>query len=248
MLELYHYPMSTCSQKVRLCLAEKSLQWIDRTVDLARREQASPEYLAINPNGVVPTLVHDNEVITDSSAICEYLEETHTGQGTSLSPGDPLGRARMRAWMRYIEEVPTAAIRYPSFNHLFLPAYAALDAEDFESFTDQLPLRQHFMKKMGQDGFDQDEMDASMARLRQTLERVNDATTVSPWVLGTTFSLVEIGLTPTLVRLEDLQLTHLWKDLPHVQPWFDRIQARPSFPAAYIEGSRVPIDRNPFAP
>lgn len=186
-------------------------------------------------------------MIIDSSVICEYLDEVHPENGSRLTPSDAHGRAKMRSWMRYIEEVPTSAIRYPSFNLLFLPAYQQLSSDDFDQLTSNMPLRSHFMKKFGQDGFEQSEMDASMARLRQTLERINQATEASEWILGDQFSLVEICLTPTIVRMEDLNLSHMWADLPNIQPWYDRIQARPSFSAAYYAGTRVPINNNPFA-
>jgi len=55
MLELYNTPHSTCSQKVRLCLAEKNLDWTDRHVNLATKENPDPEYLKTSPNGVVPS-------------------------------------------------------------------------------------------------------------------------------------------------------------------------------------------------
>ena len=57
MLELYHAHISTCSQKVRLCLAEKGLD-VDQSSDrVCPGEHLKPAYLALNPNGVVPTLV-----------------------------------------------------------------------------------------------------------------------------------------------------------------------------------------------
>ena len=71
MLQLYHYDTSTCSQKVRLVLAEKRLPFESRIVNLRRNENLAPDYLALNPNGVVPTLIHDGQVICDSSVICE---------------------------------------------------------------------------------------------------------------------------------------------------------------------------------
>ena len=70
MLELYHANHSTCSQKVRLCIAEKSLDFEGHLLDLGAKEQLDPEYLNLNPNGVVPTLAHYEGVIMDSSVIC----------------------------------------------------------------------------------------------------------------------------------------------------------------------------------
>ena len=100
MIELYHADISTCSQKVRLCLAEKGLEWTSHPIDFAKAEHLAPAYLALNPNGVVPTLVHDGVPVIDSSVICEYLEEIAPQQGTALMPSTPYGRARVRAWMR----------------------------------------------------------------------------------------------------------------------------------------------------
>lgn len=81
MLELYHAHISTCSQKVRLCLAEKGLAWTSHPIEFATGEHLRPAYLQLNPNGVVPTLVHDGRPVIDSSVICEYLEEIAPDSG-----------------------------------------------------------------------------------------------------------------------------------------------------------------------
>ena len=74
-LHLYHYGLSNCSQKVRMVLAEKGLGWTSHHVDLAKREHETDAYWRINPNGVVPALVHDGAIIIESSDIMEYLDE-----------------------------------------------------------------------------------------------------------------------------------------------------------------------------
>jgi glutathione S-transferase len=108
MLKLFHANHSTCSQKVRVCLAEKGLEWESQIINLATNEHLSPEYLALNPNGVVPTLIHDGAVITDSGVICEYLEDVFPE--VPLLPAEPVDRAKARSWIRYFDEVPTAAL------------------------------------------------------------------------------------------------------------------------------------------
>ena len=98
MLELYHHNISVCAQKVRLSLYEKGLAWEERHVDLMRSEQISPAYLALNPKGVVPTIVHDGQPVIESTVILEYLEEAFPE--TPLRPVAPLDRARMRVWAK----------------------------------------------------------------------------------------------------------------------------------------------------
>jgi glutathione S-transferase len=152
MLELYHAHHSTCSQKVRLCMAEKGLTFKGHLINLATKEQLDPEYLKINPNGVVPSLVHEGLVVIDSSVICEYLDEVFPE--TSLTPENPYERARMRKWMRYIEEVPTAAVRFPSFNMAFLPRFDGLDEDSFVAEqADVRPLRKGFSGAWDRPGF-----------------------------------------------------------------------------------------------
>ncbi len=78
-LELYNAPHSTCSQKVRLTLAEKTLDFVEHHVSLWDNEHLTDWYLKLNPNGVVPTLVHGGQPVIDSSVINEYLDEVfHT--------------------------------------------------------------------------------------------------------------------------------------------------------------------------
>src|SRR5476651_2358817 len=104
MLALYHFDRSTAAQKVRLALAEKNLQWESRYVDpaLDKRQQHDPEYLKLNPRGVVTTLVHEGRVVRESQVILEYLEDVFPAP--PLLPAAPLERARMRLWTKLVDE------------------------------------------------------------------------------------------------------------------------------------------------
>ena len=101
-IELYHADMSTCAQKVRLVLALKKLPWESRLLDLRRRDQHRPDYLKLNPNGVVPTLVDDGQAIMESTIICEYLDDAYPDP--PLRPAAPTERAGMRIWTRRLDE------------------------------------------------------------------------------------------------------------------------------------------------
>src|SRR5215471_18332184 len=97
---LYNAPPSTCSQRVRFVLNAKGLPFAEVKLDLLAGDQLKPDYLALNPNGVVPTLDHDGAIIIDSSVIIEYLDEISPNH--SFTPEDPVARARMRALMHFI--------------------------------------------------------------------------------------------------------------------------------------------------
>ena len=237
MIELYHAATSTCSQKVRLTLAEKGVAFVSRTVNLRANENLSPEYLALNPNGVVPTLVHDGNVILDSSVICEYLDEVFPSP--PLGPDNPVGRAHMRKWLRFLEEVPTAAIRVPTFQMALKP-FEGVDQETFRNErADIRPLRKHFYRKMGAKGFSDAEVEASLDGLDLTLRRMEEAFAKGPWLMGEQFSLADIVVVPTIDRLDDLGLAQMWGGYPGVTGWYARIKARPSYAAAFYPGSRI---------
>jgi glutathione S-transferase len=239
-LELYNFPQSTCSQKVRLTLWEKQIEFVDRPVDSTKREHLSDWYLKLNPNGVVPTLVHDGAVITDSSVIMEYLEDVFPDR--PLSPHDPVGRAQLRKWLRYFEEVPTPAVRVPSFNQYLSKRFDKLSQEQFETFVDNHPIRKQFYKKMRKEqGFDERETDSAIDRLRQTLTRMEKGLTESggPWLMGEMLTLADYCIAPTIDRIRDLGLGDLWADRPLIQSWFEGIKARPAYEKTYYRGTRL---------
>src|SRR5882672_12662004 len=216
-LLLYNAPQSTCSQRVRFVLNAKQLPFEEERLDLLAGDQLKPDYLALNPNGVVPTLDHDGHIVTDSSVIIEYLDEI-APQPETFTPAAPVARAKMRALMRFIDEMPAAAVRVPTFNLAFLPRFAAMSEEEFLAFAESKPLRKEFMLAMGRTGFPRKEMDAAMQRLRRTYERMDAEIEKSggPWLLGKDVSLADISLMPAIVRMADLGQEAAWQDLPRV--------------------------------
>lgn len=240
MLKLYNAAHSTCSQKVRICLAEKTLPFEDIKLDLGKgKDHLKPEYLEINPNGVVPTLVDDGSIIIDSSVICEYLDEKYPA--VRLTPDDVVQRAKMRAWMRFLEEVPTAAVRVPSFNMGFLPRYEGLSHEQFEAEqADIRPIRKQFYRRMGPNGFEKGDVQASLEQLGNTCRRMNDALANGPWLLGAPYSLADIIVAPLIDRMADLGFSDIWQNkYPRVTEWYQRIEARPAFQATFYPGARM---------
>ncbi|WP_298399769.1 maleylacetoacetate isomerase [Sphingobium sp.] len=92
---LHGYFRSTASYRVRIVLNLKGVAYADAFHHLRKGEQRAPAYLALNPQGLLPALEIDGAVLTQSLAICEYLDETVAGP--ALLPVDPIRRAKVRA-------------------------------------------------------------------------------------------------------------------------------------------------------
>jgi glutathione S-transferase len=238
MFVLYNAPQSTCSQRVRFVLNAKGLAFTEVKLDLLAGDQLKPDYLRLNPNGVVPTLDHDGKIVIDSAVIGEYLDEI-APQPVSFTPPTPLARARMRALMHFIDEMPAAAIRVPTFNLAFLPRFAAMSEPEFLAFAESKPLRKEFMLAMGRKGFSDAEMQAALDRLGRTLARMDDEIGKSggPWLMGARPTLADICVMPTIVRMADLGLDTMWQDKPRIARWLEAIRAHRAFKPTYYFGS-----------
>ena len=98
---LYHNGPSTCSQKVRLILELKNLSYNSKEVNLLAGEQHAPEYVKLNPNHVVPTLVTKDAVLIESNLILEYLDDAYPE--IPARPSSPEAIHKVRLWMKQID-------------------------------------------------------------------------------------------------------------------------------------------------
>jgi glutathione S-transferase len=233
-LELHHFNLSTCSQKVRLVLAEKGLAWKSHPVDLLRNEQLRPEYLALNPNGVVPTLVHDGHVVIESSVIIEYVDDAFPAP--PLRPADPLARARMREWIHREDEVGLPAVGVLTMQKLLKPVFARRSQAEIEQELQQHPNRDRARAHAAVARGDLPEamLREAEARLAQTVDRMAAVLERQPWLAGAAFSLADCTWIPFVDRMELLGLAAAWSEGRHpaVADWLARCRARESYDAA----------------
>ncbi len=237
-LTLYNAPQSTCSQRVRFVLNAKDLAFEEHQLDLFAGDQLKPDYLKLNPNGVVPTLVDDGAVIVDSSVIAEYLDEVYP-QGERFVPEDATQRAAMRSLMRFIDEVPTPAIRVPSYNLAFVRYFRTMSEEEFVALAESKPLRKEFLLTMGRTGFSDEEMRKATDRLARGAKRMNEAIEAhgGVWMLGDQLTLADIAIMPVIVRMDDIGMAPMWDAIPAISRWLDAIRAHPAYAKAYYFGS-----------
>jgi glutathione S-transferase len=240
MLTLYHHGSSVCAAKVRLVLAEKSLTWEGVYLDILRGDQFDREYLKLNPKAVVPTLVHDGNVVVESTVIAEYLDEVFPGQ--PLKPNSPLERAAMRLWTKGVDEVlhpACAEITFASCHRHIVRRLPAAKLSEFLESTPPLSITAawHSRKKqIVRDGLAAPGVDATFRLYDAYLQKMEHALEAGEWLCGRTFSLADMALAPYVNRLDMLGMSEMWtRRRPRLTDWFERIKARPSFRVAVLD-------------
>lgn len=231
-VHLYHFPMSSCSQRVRFGLAEKGVAWESHILDMRADEHLTPRYKAINPNAVVPTLVHDGQVILESNDILFYLDEIF--EGPSLVSADVKDQDIAHA---LIDLSSDNQIALKTLTHeLLFRDSLVFTPEDLDAkakagaFDESLA----FMKDFAENG------EAWQARVTQASADMNAALaqlearlTDSVWLTGPEFGVVDISWSVNLFRLRlckyDLEA------YPRVNQWADQVLERPAFKAAVSE-------------
>lgn len=245
MIELYHNDMSTCSQKVRLALAEKGLEWEGHHLNLREGDQQQPAYLKLNPNGVVPTLVDDGTVVIESTVINEFIDDAYPNP--PLRPQSAQSRARMRLWTKQLDEGLHAATGVLSTCIAFRHQHFANKSEtEIHDYLDRIPdaakrdrQRENIFK-----GVESSYLTAALIRFDRLLADMEDTLGNGPWLAGNAFSLADIAYTPYATRLDHLQLAPMWAKRPSVANWYARITDRPSYQIAisdWINPAYMPL-------
>ncbi len=232
MITLYHSRHSTCSQKVRLCLAEKGLAWTGEHLNLRAFDHLQSPFLAINPAGLVPVLIDAGNVITESRIINEYLEDAYPQ--VELIPAAPAARARMRLWTRYIELVPSEAVKLPSFIKNIVPALQKMAPQEALAMIAKIPdahirARWH---KAATTGIATADLAPSIAQLKDMVVRMDQALIAGPWLAGEELSLADLDIAPFVQRLVRIDLFGEVEARPRVHDWYTRLSSRPAYQSA----------------
>ena len=231
MIALYHNAASTCSQKVRLALAEKQLEYESRDVDLIGGAQHDPEYVKLNPNHVVPTLVHDGGVFIESTVINEYLDDAFPDP--PLRPADAAGRHAMRLWTKRIDELhPNAGVLTYAIGTR--PMLMQRSPEEIEAHVKQLPdpKKREQRRSVIEHGVAAPEFGGAMRAFERFLDQMQVDLSQRTWLAGDLFSLADAAALPYVMRLDHLAMTPLITSRPKVVDWYARVQERPSFEVA----------------
>jgi glutathione S-transferase len=219
-----------------MALEEKGLKWTSRYIDLFKFDQLRPEYLAINPDGVVPTLVHDGEPIRESTIINEYIDVAFPGP--SLAPADPLLQARMRETIRRGEDAFDAIVKLTMVKYILPKLKNRWGLDELLRQAARRPTR--YLQDVHSRAVRGEITEAELGVARRTIEQLLDQleATIVPghWIIKGGLSLADITVAPYMFRLSALGSDQFWHSRlrPNVSDWYERLSARPAFRVAVL--------------
>jgi glutathione S-transferase len=235
MYTLYHHGSSVCAAKVRLALAEKGLPWDGVYIDILKGDQFAPDYQKLNPKGVVPTLVDGDRVIVESTVITEYLDMRHPD--TALHPKDPYLFAQARYWTKAVDEDLHPACAAVTFMCSHRHTIARLGPEGLEKFLGSTPAMsvspdwKEKKRLYVTRGLDAPDGPDKVRLYDNYLHKMEKALGEGDWLVGDTYSIADLSVTPYVNRLAMMSMSGMWENgrLPRVAAWWERICARPAF-------------------
>jgi glutathione S-transferase len=233
-VELYHFWSSVCSVRCRMALEEKGVAWTSRYIDLFKFDQLTPAYLKINPDGVVPTLVHDGAPVRESTIINEYIDDAFPGP--RLVPAAPLEAARMREFIRKCEDGFDAIVKLTIVKYILPKLRNRWGQEELVKQAARRPTRfyQDVHSRAVRGEITEAELAVSRATIEELLDRLEEALDPGPWIVGDALSLADIAVAPYVFRLAALGADQFWSPArrPRIHAWYRALSARPAFQKA----------------
>jgi glutathione S-transferase len=233
-LQLYHFWSSVCSVRSRMALEEKRVKWESKYVDLFKFDQLKPDYLAINPDGVVPTLVCDGHIVRESVIINEFIEDAFPGQ-PPLIPSDPFLAAKMREFISKCENTmaPIALMTY--FKYILPKLRNRWSDAELRAQAEKRPTK--FQRDLHSRGIRGEVSKQELVQAATDIETLLDGLEATldpgPWVVGD-FSLADITIAPYMFRLSALGQDQFWSVArrPRIHAWYQQLRSRPAFQTA----------------
>ena len=236
-MRLFHAWLSSASRRVRLCLAEKGLDYESIAIDLGRQEQHSPGFLAMNPNGVVPALeIAPGRFLYESGTICEYLDELQPKP--PLRPADPYERAVMRNFVRWTDEKSLPHLLILNWSLMLQPAAMKWSEAELNEKLGRIPTaeRREAWVRIARKPYSEEEKATALSKLLELVDKMETMLQASPWLVGGQYSLADIAAAPFVARIAEIEPGALAGDkAPRVAAWWQAMQQRPAFAAARFQ-------------
>ena len=241
-LTLYHHGPSTCSQKVRLILELKNLSYESKEIDLLAGEQHAPEYVKLNPNHVVPTLVTSDSVLIESNLILEYLDDAFPD--IPARPSTPEAIHKVRLWMKYIDAFQqfTGPITY---GIAVRRVQMGKSDEEKEAALMSIPdpVKRQARKETMENGIKAQIVISSLKKAGEFLDRMEENIEDSGWIVGDKFGLADACTLPYIQRFDHLALSDAFSETkrPKINNWYKKVKDLDFFDKAITSHLQPPL-------
>jgi glutathione S-transferase len=224
-LHLFHFSTSNCSMRIRIQLAEKGIDWIDRYVDIRAQENLTPEYFDIHPQGLVPAIIHDGVIVYESADILLYIE-AHFG-GPSLIPAGAAAEAEMHEWLEFTRAQHVSAIKTWAYGRNRKPTKTKESMPVFERLQKDPELLAFHRMTLSEDFIPEAKIDAAERVLLDRFARIDRMVADKPFMQGDAPTLADVAWIPqyALLQRNDFPFARF----PNVMAWVERWKQRPSY-------------------
>lgn len=192
MLDIYHWEPNANSGKPLVAAIEKGVAYDSHFIDMLTFDQHKPDYLAVNPNGTIPALVHDGALIRESTAMIDYIDMVF--DGPPLRPRDPYEIWRMRWWSRFFDQYVGPAASQIGWSMFVGPSLRKLDPDMMKAAIDRIPLpeRRAAWSKAFYGTFTEAELAESKERLLHGISAIDQTLTDRDWIAGDACSAADL--------------------------------------------------------
>ncbi|MBT7752526.1 MAG: glutathione S-transferase family protein [Porticoccaceae bacterium] len=224
-INLFHYSQSNCAMRIRIALEEKGLLWNSHYINLDTQDNLTDEYFRIHPHGLVPSLVHDGEIVYESSDILRYLEEKYPEP--SLIPDNPEQRAEMEEWLDLTRDLHIKVIKVWVYG---TERYCSKTKESMKEYIMKQPNQElidfHKMT-LARGHIPQAMIDEAAAKLHALFARIDSNLEKYEWLVCDKMTLADIAWIPnyTLLNFNNFP----FEQYPHALKWINRFISRPSY-------------------
>lgn len=242
-LKYYHAEPAANSLKSMIPLKEKGLEFESIYVDLHKFEQHSDWFIKLNPEGQVPVLDHDGVLITHTTVINEYLDDAFP-DAPQLRPADPVGRARVRYWNKFIDEHVMNYVSMWGWHRMVGVIARNVESGEFEKLLERIPLHEQREKwRTARSGFSEADLANATRKIELAVDKVQDQLGTSEWIAGDMFTTADVNFYSMCGMMVERMFPEMdvANRAPRLIDWRKRMAARPGVQAAL----QMPDHTNP---
>jgi len=239
-LKYYHAEPAANSLKSMIPLIEKGLAFESIYVDLHKFEQHSDWFVAINPEGQVPVLEHDGNIITHTTVINEYLEDVFPA--VPLRPRNPVAAARMRYWNKFVDEHVMNHVSMHGWHRMVGIIARKIESGEFEKLMERIPLPDQRKKwQTARSGFSEADLANATEKIIYAIDKVDAQLAKTKWLAGDDYTLADINF----YSMCGMMVERMFPELkvatrcPRLVAWRENVTARPAVASALAGEDRT---------